>query len=186
MAKKEKFEFIDLNYLPKDDLICLLKIKPQKNSEFRKAANTVALESSIGTWTKVGSSKDYIKRLRAKVFSIHGNLIKIAYPSELFEPDNVPNILSSIAGNIFGMKIVKSIRLEDVSFPKKIIQSFSGPKYGIRGVRKIMKIKKRPLVGTIIKPKLGLITEHHAQSAYESWSGGCDIGTINRPQWVPP
>jgi ribulose-bisphosphate carboxylase large chain len=173
--KKEKYEFIDLNYHPKDDLICLLKIKPQKNSEFRKAANTVALESSIGTWTKVGSSKEYVKRLRAKVFSIHGNLIKVAYPSELFEPDNVPNILSSIAGNILGMKILKSIRLEDVSFPKKIIQSFSGPKYGIKGVRKIMKIKKRPLVGTIIKPKLGLVTEHHAQSAYESWIGGCDL-----------
>ncbi len=172
--KKKKFEFIDLNYRPRDDLICLLKIKPQRNSELRKAANTVALESSIGTWTKV-KSKEYVKKLKAKVFSIHGNLIKIAYPSELFEPDNVPNIFSSIAGNILGMKVVKSIKLEDVSFPKKIIQSFSGPKYGIKGVRKLMKIRKRPLVGTIIKPKLGLITEHHAQSAYESWVGGCDL-----------
>ena len=175
MVEKEKFEFIDLNYRPKDDLICLLKIKPAKQEEFRKAANDVASESSIGTWTKVGSSKDYVKKLRAKVFFIHGNFIKIAYPSELFEPDNVPNILSSVAGNIFGMKAVKSIRLEDVSFPKEIIRSFSGPKYGIKGVRKIMKVKKRPLVGTIIKPKLGLITEDHAQSAYESWIGGCDI-----------
>ncbi|HUW44068.1 MAG TPA: type III ribulose-bisphosphate carboxylase [Bacillota bacterium] len=173
--KKEKYKFIDLNYRPKNDLVCLLKIKPQKNSEFRKTANTVASESSIGTWTKVGSSKEYIEKLRAKVFSIHGNLIKIAYPPELFESDNVPNILSSIAGNIFGMKAVQAIRLEDVSFPKKIIQSFPGPKYGIKGVRKIMKVKKRPLVGTIIKPKLGLITKDHAQSAYESWVGGCDF-----------
>lgn len=172
---KEKYEFIDLNYHPRDDLICLFKIKPEKNSEFRKAANSIASESSIGTWTDVGTTKKYVKRLRAKVFFIHGNLIKIAYPSELFEPGNVPNILSSVAGNIFGMKAVKSIRLEDVSFPKKIIQSFSGPRYGIKGVRKIMRIKKRPLVGTIIKPKLGLITEHHAQSAYQSWLGGCDL-----------
>ena len=41
--------------------------------------------------------------------------------------------------------------------------------------QKMMKIKSRPLVGTIIKPKLGLNTMHHAQSAYESWIGGCDI-----------
>jgi len=171
----EKFEFIDLKYRPKDDLICLFKMKPENSKEFLKAANAVALESSIGTWTKVGTSREYVKKLRAKVFSIKGNYIKVAYPQELFEPDNVPNIFSSIAGNIFGMKIVKSLRLEDVSFSKKIVNSFEGPRYGISGVRNMMKIKTRPLVGTIIKPKLGLITKHHAESAYESWIGGCDI-----------
>ena len=82
--------------------------------------------------------------------------MKIAYPEELFEKDNVPNILSSIAGNIFGMKAVKAIRLEDVSFPKSILKSFSGPKFGIEGIRKMMKIKEQALLGTIIKPKLGL------------------------------
>ncbi len=171
--KKQVFDFIDLKYRPKNDLICLFKISPNRIS-MKKAANTVALESSIGTWTKV-PGRDYVKKLKAKVFSIKGNLVKIAYPHELFESDNVPNILSSIAGNIFGMKAVKTIRLEDVSFPRSILKSFSGPKYGIEGIRKMMKIKTRPLVGTIIKPKLGLKTRHHAQSAYESWMGGCDI-----------
>jgi ribulose-bisphosphate carboxylase large chain len=175
VKKKEKLEFIRLGYRPENDLVCLFKIKPAGRRSMSQAANTVALESSVGTWTKVGSSKDYVKRLRAKVFSIRGNLIKVAYPQELFEYDNVPNILSSIAGNILGMKAVKSIRLEDVSFPKKILKSFPGPRYGIKGIRNMMKIKSRPLVGTIIKPKLGLITEDHAQSAYESWKGGCDI-----------
>ena len=171
----KKFEFIDLKYKPKDDLICLFKISPAKGISMKKAANTVALESSIGTWTKV-PGKDYVKKLRARVFSLSQNgWIKIAYPKELFESDNVPNILSSIAGNILGMKIVKTIRLEDISFPKSILRSFSGPKYGIQGIRKMMKIKTRPLVGTIIKPKLGLKTRDHAQSAYESWIGGCDI-----------
>jgi len=170
---KKKFEFINLKYKPKNDLLCLFKITPNRVS-MEKAANTVALESSVGTWTKV-KAQDYVEKLRAKVYSIKGNWVKIAYPQELFEKDNVPNILSSIAGNIFGMKIVKAIRLQDVSFPKSILKSFSGPKYGIEGIRKMMRIKTRPLVGTIIKPKLGLNTEHHAQSAYESWLGGCDI-----------
>ncbi len=171
--KKQKFDFINLGYKPKDDLVCLFRITPNRIS-MKKAANTVALESSVGTWTKV-AGKDYVKKLRAKVFSIKGDLVKIAYPEELFEPDNVPNILSSIAGNIFGMKAVKAIRLEDVSFPKSILRSYKGPRYGISGIRKMMKVKTRPLVGTIIKPKLGLRTKHHAQSAYESWIGGCDI-----------
>ncbi|MBU2053323.1 MAG: type III ribulose-bisphosphate carboxylase [Nanoarchaeota archaeon] len=174
---KKEFDFIDLRYKPKNDLICLFKINPAKGLSLEKAANIVALESSTGTWTEVEKGElDYVKKLRAKVFSIKkSGWIKVAYPQELFEYDNVPNILSSIAGNIFGMKSVRTIRLEDVSFPKSILESFKGPKYGIEGIRKIMKIKSRPLVGTIIKPKLGLNTKHHAQSAYESWKGGCDI-----------
>lgn len=169
----KNLDFIDLKYKPKNDLVCLFKISPNKIS-LKEAANTVALESSVGTWTKV-KKRDYVEKLKAKVFSIKGKQIKIAYPQELFESDNVPNILSSISGNIMGMKAVKSIRLEDVSFPKSILNSFAGPKYGIKGVRKLMGIKNRPLVGTIIKPKLGLNVKHHSQSAYESWLGGCDI-----------
>ena len=172
--KEGKFDFVNLKYKPKaSDLISLLKISPNKMS-MEKAANIVALESSVGTWTKV-RKQEYVKKLRAKVFSIRGNYIKIAYPEELFESDNVPNILSSIAGNILGMNAVKTIRLEDVSFPQSILKSFRGPRYGIEGIRKMMKVKNRPLVGTIIKPKLGLNTEHHAKSAYESWKGGCDF-----------
>lgn len=172
----EKFEFIDLKYKPNKDLICLFKITPNKIS-LEKAANTVALESSVGTWTDVEKGKlDYVEKIKARVFSIKKNgWVKIAYPAELFEADNIPNILSSIAGNIFGMKAVKTIRLEDVSFPKDILKKFKGPKHGIAGIRKIMKVKSRPLVGTIVKPKLGLNTQHHAESAYESWRGGCDI-----------
>ena len=170
----KKLDFVNLKYKPKaSDLICLLKISPNRMS-MEKAANTVALESSVGTWTKV-SGQEYVEKLKAKVFSIKKNRIKIAYPEGLFEKDNVPNMLSSIAGNILGMKAVKTIRLEDVAFPKTILKSFKGPRYGIEGIRKMMKVRNRPLLGTIIKPKLGLNTEHHAQSAYESWKGGCDF-----------
>ena len=170
----EKLDFVNLKYKPKsDDLICLFKIMPN-NMKMAKAANTVALESSVGTWTRV-VGQEYVEKLKAKVFSIKEKYVKIAYPDTLFEKDSVPNILSSIAGNIFGMKAVKAIRLEDVSFPKSILKSFMGPKLGIKGIREMMKLKTRPFVGTIIKPKLGLNTQHHSQSAYESWRGGCDF-----------
>nr|VDD89007.1 RuBisCO long chain, Form III-b [uncultured archaeon] len=174
---KRGLEFVDLKYKPnKKDLICLFRVEPNRIS-LKKAANTVALESSVGTWTDVSSEKEYVKKLRAKVFSISekNKKVKIAYPSELFEKGNAPNILSSIAGNIFGMKAVKNLRLEDVSFPRTILSSFSGPKYGISGIRKMLKIYDRPLLGTIIKPKLGLKTEDHAKVAYGAWKGGCDL-----------
>lgn len=110
----------------------------------------------------------------AKVFEIKGNFVKIAYPVDLFELGNMPQILSSIAGNIFGMKAVKNLRLEDIDWPGKLIKSFKGPTYGIQGIRKLLKIPERPLCGTIIKPKLGLNEEEHAKVAYEAWVGGID------------
>jgi ribulose-bisphosphate carboxylase large chain len=168
-------EFIDLKYKPKEsDLICMFKVEPN-NISLKEAAATVALESSTGTWSEVSTEKEYMRKLSAKVFSIKGNIVKIAYPLQLFEKGNAPNILSSIAGNVFGMKAVKNLRLEDIKIPKEILNSFYGPKYGIEGIRKMMKIKNRPLLGTIVKPKLGLNTHDHAQVAYEAWAGGCDF-----------
>jgi len=168
-------KFLNLKYRAKsDDLICLFRVEPNHVS-MKKAAETVALESSTGTWSDLTTEKQYMQKLAAKVFSIKGNMVKIAYPSALFEKGNAPNILSSIAGNIFGMKIVKNLRLEDIKIPKSILNSFSGPQFGIKGIRKMMKVKSRPLLGTIIKPKLGLKTRDHAKVAYDAWVGGCDV-----------
>jgi len=168
--------YIDLKYKPnKNDLICLFRVEPKKGIPIKKAAKHIAAESSIGTWVEVKTMKPRIKKLGAKVFEIKGNYIKIAYPSDLFEPRNIPQILSSIAGNIFGMKAVDNLRLEDIDWPEKLIKSFKGPLYGIKGIRKLLKIPKRPLCGTIIKPKLGLNEKEHAKVAYEAWVGGIDI-----------
>jgi ribulose-bisphosphate carboxylase large chain len=87
----------------------------------------------------------------------------------------MPNILSSVAGNVFGLKALKNLRLLDMQLPKALLSSFNGPAFGISGIRKLLKIPKRPLVGTIIKPKLGLNTQDHAKVAYDAWLGGCDV-----------
>ncbi|MEM2954889.1 MAG: type III ribulose-bisphosphate carboxylase [Candidatus Nanoarchaeia archaeon] len=175
-------DYVDLNYKPsKHDLICEFYLEGKGFHDLKRTAGGIAAESSIGTWTEIGTIKPYMMNFAATVFSLkkvskNSAHIKIAYPNDLFEPGNLPNIMSSIAGNIFGMKDVRWLRLNDIIFPKNIVQSFKGPKYGIEGIRKIFKLKKpRPLIGTIIKPKLGLNTKDHAQVAYQAWLGGCDI-----------
>ncbi|MEM3439432.1 MAG: type III ribulose-bisphosphate carboxylase [Candidatus Bathyarchaeia archaeon] len=168
-------DFVDLEYEPDEtDLICAFRIEPDGIS-MEEAAGAVAAESSIGTWTELGTERPYVKRLAARVYKIEGDSIEIAYPIELFEPGNMPNILSSIAGNVFGLRALRGIRLEDVRFPMGLLKGFRGPRYGIGGIREALRIRDRPLLGTIIKPKLGLRTEDHAQVAYEAWIGGCDI-----------
>ncbi|MEM2225813.1 MAG: type III ribulose-bisphosphate carboxylase [Candidatus Bathyarchaeia archaeon] len=168
-------DFVDLEYEPDEtDLICAFRIEPDGIS-MEEAAGAVAAESSIGTWTELGTERPYVKRLAARVYKIEGDSIEIAYPIELFEPGNMPNVLSSIAGNVFGLRALRGIRLEDVRFPMGLLKGFRGPRYGIGGIREALRIRDRPLLGTIIKPKLGLRTEDHAQVAYEAWIGGCDI-----------
>ena len=167
--------FIDLDYKSKNDIVCDFRIEPAKGVTIKKAAEMVAGESSVGTWTDVSTMKSRIEKIGARIFSIKGNNVKIAYPSILFEEGNMPQILSSIAGNIFGMKAIKNLRLEDVDWPDNIIRSFKGPLYGIEGIRKLLKVYKRPLVGTIVKPKIGLNEKEHAKVAYDAWVGGVDI-----------
>jgi len=168
-------DFVDLAYRPKeDDVICDFFVEPRGVSMV-EAAGGVAAESSIGTWTELTTIKPYVEKLAAHVFNISGKNIRVAYPTELFELGNIPNLLSSVAGNVFGLRVLKNLRLNDMHLPTKLVQSFMGPKYGVNGIRELLKIQDRPLVGTIIKPKLGLNTKDHAEVAYEAWVGGCDI-----------
>jgi ribulose-bisphosphate carboxylase large chain len=168
-------DFVDLKFKPAETaLVCTFFVEPDGIS-LKEAAGGVAAESSVGTWTELTTVKPYVGRLAAHVFSLEGNVARIAYPIELFEEGNMPNILSSVGGNVFGLRALKNLRLLDVDFPAKIVESFKGPQFGIEGIRKLLRVPKRPLIGTIIKPKLGLKTVDHARVAYESWAGGCDI-----------
>ena len=166
---------MDLIYEPKEsDLICTFTFEPEGISP-KEAAGAIAAESSIGTWTELTTVKLYVAKLAARVFKLENNEAKIAYPIELFEKGNMPNILSSVAGNVFGLKALRNLRLQNVEIPKDLVHSFKGPKYGIEGIRRILNVRDRPLVGTIIKPKLGLNAVDHAKVAYDAWAGGCDI-----------
>ncbi len=168
-------DFVDLKYKPREtDVVCIFYAEPEGIS-MEEAAGGIAAESSIGTWTELTTAKPYVEKLAAHVFSMEGNYVKIAYPIELFEFGNMPNILSSVAGNVFGLKALKNLRLNDVELPAELVKTFKGPLFGVEGIRRLLKVSERPFVGTIIKPKLGLKSKDHARVAYEAWVGGCDI-----------
>jgi ribulose-bisphosphate carboxylase large chain len=171
--------FINLKYHPKkNEVICQYRIIPKNKKNFEEVINSVAGESSIGTWTDIKTmNKEIAKKLSPEVFYIDKkrNRVRIAYPIKLFELGNLPEIMSSIGGNIFGMKSLKELFFEDIFLPKKMLRSFKGPSFGIKGLRKKFRIKERPFIGTIVKPKVGLSPKEHAKVAYDSWKGGCDF-----------
>ena len=172
--------YVNLDYKPNDnDLIAMYYVELSPDcKDLEQACEEIAKESSIGTWTEIATlSADVAERLKPSAFYIdpEHNIVKIAYTKELFEAENLPQILSAIAGNIFGMKVLKYLRLLDIGFPKAIIEKYMGPKYGIAGIRKQTKIRDRPLLGTIVKPKVGLNEKEHAKVCGEAWRGGLDI-----------
>ena len=140
-----------------------------------KAANAIAAEQSTGTWTDLTTTTSKIvENYGAKVLSIDGDMTRIAFPIEDFSIDigGVPQILSVIAGNLFGLESVSKLRLEDVFFPKPILEQYKGPKFGVYGLRKILDRPEKPLVGTIVKPKIGLSPKDTAEYVYEAGAGG--------------
>lgn len=145
---------------------------------FDRTAGGVAAESSVGTWTDVGLEEKAIwDRLHAKVVEINpqSGRISIAYPLDLFEKGNIGQLLSSIAGNVFGLKEIVGLRLEDLEFPESYVASFPGPALGIPGIRNLTGITDAPIMGSIIKPKLGLSALQHAKAVSDVWEGGVTL-----------
>jgi ribulose-bisphosphate carboxylase large chain len=169
-------DFVDFRYRPsKDDIVCLFRFEPAKGISTNEALGRIAAESSNGTWTELTTLKEHIRKIRARAFRVSGRKAEIAYPIQLFELGSMPQLYSSVAGNIFGMKALDNLRLEDINFSDKMIRSFPGPQFGIGGVRKFMKVRKRPLTATVPKPKVGMTTAEHAKTGYEAWVGGVDF-----------
>jgi len=170
-------DFVDLSYKPNaKDVIASFKVKVPSWSTNKRAWGAVASESSVGTWSDTAALHyKHVQKVAGKVFWAKDGYIKIAYPEDHFEPGNMPQILASIAGNVFGMKAVSALRLEDISFTKKLVQSFPGPQFGRQGVRKIFGVTKRPLMLSVAKPKVGMTTEEHTEVGRQIWSGGLDL-----------
>jgi ribulose-bisphosphate carboxylase large chain len=177
MGKVEWYEeFVDYGYRPaKDDLVCLFYFEPEAGMSTREAIGRIASESSTGTWTTLFKMPPRMKKLQATAFHVEGNYVKVAYPLDLWEEGNAPQLLSGIAGNIFGMKALKNLRLIDVSLPQSYIKHFKGPHFGNDGIRKMMKVYRRPLTGAVPKPKIGFSAKEHADIGFETWMGGFDF-----------
>lgn len=169
-------DFVDLKYRPsKTDLVCLFRFEPSDGTSRVAAAGRIASESSAGTWTSLAQMPRTIEKVMARSYEIRGNYVKVAYPIDLWEPENVPQLMSGIAGNIFGMKALKNLRLVDASLPYEYTRHFRGPEFGINGVRKILQVHKRPITGAVAKPKIGWSSTEYAKIAYETWLGGFDL-----------
>lgn len=150
-----------------------------------QAAAEVAAESSTGTNFNVKTETAFSQKMNALVYKIdqEKNLVWIAYPWRLFDRGgNVQNILTYLVGNVLGMKEVSAIKLLDVWFPPAMLEQYDGPSYTLDDMRKYLNVYDRPILGTIIKPKMGLTSAEYAEAAYDFWVGGGDFVKNDEPQ----
>ncbi len=166
-------------------LLTIFHMLPGGTLNHLQAAAEVAAESSTGTNFKVNTETTFSKKLNAIVYDIDlkKNLIRIAYPWRIFDRGgNVQNILTFIVGNVLGMKEVSALKLLDIWFPPAMLEHYDGPSYTLDDMRNYLGVYDRPILGTIIKPKIGLTAAEYAEVCYDFWVGGGDFVKNDEPQ----
>ncbi len=146
---------------------------------FLDAVASVAAESSTGTWTKVevraDSGMKVADEYKAIAYDIDraNHMFKVAYRWDLFELGNMSGFLAGPVGNIAGMKMVQGLRIFDIRFPRPLVTSFPGPRFGIAGLREILDhTDSHPIMGTVPKPKVGCTAQEQAILARRLWTAG--------------
>jgi len=165
---------------------------PESKEDYVAAAAHFAAESSTGTNVSVSTTDEFTKSVDAIVYEVDPATedMKIAYPVELFDRNitdgraMIVSFLTLCIGNNQGMGDVKHAKMLDFYVPPKFLQLFDGPS---KGISDLWRVLGRPvenggfIVGTIVKPKLGLKPKPFADAAYDFWLGG-DFIKNDEPQ----
>lgn len=167
-------------------------MKPKAGYGYLETAAHFAAESSTGTNVDVSTTDDFTRGVDALVYEIDPDkeLMKIAYPVDLFDRNitdgraMICSFLTLAIGNNQGMGDVEYAKMHDFYVPPDYLRLFDGPSTTIADMWRVL---GRPhvdggfVVGTIIKPKLGLRPQPFADACYDFWLGG-DFIKNDEPQ----
>jgi ribulose-bisphosphate carboxylase large chain len=161
-----------------------------------KAAEVLAGEQSSGTFVAVpGETPELAARFRARVERVtpledvsepslsgsrsaigpfHRAEIVVSWSLENVGT-NLPTLVSTIQGNLYELREFSGLKLLDVELPRAFAEAYPGPRFGIRGTRELTGVREGPIIGTIIKPSVGLTPEATAALVDELASAGIDF-----------
>ena len=160
------------------------------------AAATLAGEQSSGTFVAVpGETAELKQRFAARVERITGldNVdapslptgraaasvyrraeVVVSWSMENFGT-NLAALVSTLQGNLYELAQFSGLKLLDFDVPPSFAAAFRGPAFGIPGCRRLTGVEGRPLIGTIIKPSIGLTPEQTAAMVRELVEAGIDF-----------
>jgi ribulose-bisphosphate carboxylase large chain len=130
--------------------------------EVEKAAANLAGWQSGGTFVTVPGETDERKnRFAARVENIE-HLDKVSWPIGNFGA-NIPALISTIQGILYDFPQFTGLKLDDFELPDFYTEHFKGPGFGLKGTQELAGVESgHPMIGTIIKPSVGLTPEYTA------------------------
>ncbi|WP_312172798.1 RuBisCO large subunit C-terminal-like domain-containing protein [Microbacterium sp.] len=160
------------------------------------AAEVLAGEQSTGTFVRVERESDEVRaRFAAQVESLteipltgasplpgavgdpalrRRAVLRLRFPLDNFGP-SLPNLMAAVAGNLFEIKELAAIKLIDLDLPPAFAVRYPGPKFGIDGTRRLMSRPAGAMIGTIVKPSIGLTPEQLGDLVGELAAAGVDF-----------
>jgi ribulose-bisphosphate carboxylase large chain len=175
-----------------DHVLVAYIMKPKAGYDYLATAAHFAAESSTGTNVNVCTTDDFTKTVDALVYYIdpENEEMKIAYPTALFDRNITDgrammcSVLTLSIGNNQGMGDVDYGKIYDIYFPPAFLRLFDGPSCCVKDMWRILgrgTSNGGLVVGTIIKPKLGLQPKPFGDACYGLWQGG-DFIKNDEPQ----
>jgi ribulose-bisphosphate carboxylase large chain len=162
-----------------------------------QAAAVLAGEQSSGTFVSVPGETDELKtRFAARVEEIEllEEVSKPSMPGEVIDNKvykrarvtvswsvenfgyNIPTLISTLQGNLYELRQFTGLKLDDFELPSSFADHFKGPKFGMTGTKSLANVgAERPMIGTIIKPSVGLTPEYTADLVKVLAEAGIDF-----------
>jgi len=159
-------------------------------------AEKIASDQSTGTFVPVpGETEELKARVAARVLAIrpledakapgwpevgdgHGPLrradVDIAFPLDAIGTD-LSALMTIAIGGVYSIKGMTGIRIVDLKLPPEFKGAHPGPQFGIPGSRRLTGVEGRPIIGTIVKPALGLRPHETAELVGELIQSGVDF-----------
>lgn len=161
----------------------------------RRAAETIAGEQSSGTFVALAAETPELKgRAGARIEQLDiidtsatpslptpavsarytRCMLKLSWPIENLGAC-LPTLMATVAGNLYELRAVTGLRLLDLELPASFAAAYPGPAFGISGTRKAAGVARGPIIGTIIKPSVGLSAAETALQVQALLDGGIDF-----------
>ncbi|WP_061152432.1 ribulose-bisphosphate carboxylase large subunit family protein, partial [Caballeronia arvi] len=168
--------------------------------DLAKVADIMAGEQSSGTFVRVAGESDALRaKSRATIVAVAeedsvatpslrsawlerqhiGGPYRRARVTLAFPADNIganlPTLAATVAGNLYDLGETTGLRLLDVRVPASWRQLFPMPLHGVAGTRRLTGVASGPMIGTIIKPNVGLTAQETAQLVRRLCEAGVDF-----------
>jgi ribulose 1,5-bisphosphate carboxylase large subunit-like protein len=159
-------------------------------------AAKIASDQSTGTFVPVpGETQELKDRVAAQVLAIrllpdvdhptwpeiapgHGRIHRadadIAFPLDAIGTD-LSALMTIAIGGVFSIRGMTGIRIVDMKLPEAFASAHPGPQFGLPGTRRLTGVEERPIIGTIVKPALGLRPPETAALVGELIESGVDF-----------